>query len=268
MPVSCLVVTSRRSCDRKQDFQLQTTQTLETSCLFSFKSILLRTSGKCQSIKRTACMLNFIYIVQSKWYLRLKISVQGPFNKTQWNSLLILQVIKKHVLCFHICWAQTLAFPPVGHIPPQLPTVFSTGIFCFFFQNQSWWPGQMVGQVEWLYSRFCAGRLSDLQQTVADKAVAILWILQQPGNFWVHLKPGTKRVAHQYTTGLWQSIHLMNRINQCIYVSRSGPNSIWMNVSWGNEQKSWPWLGGVGGWGGEKKTKMKKKEQKKTDDWF
>ena len=63
-----------------RDFQLQTTQMLEASCLFSFKSILLRTSGKCQSIKRTACILNFIYIVQSKWYLRLKISVQGPFN--------------------------------------------------------------------------------------------------------------------------------------------------------------------------------------------
>ena len=60
-----------------RDFQLQTTQILEASCLFSFKSILLRTSGKCQSIKRTACMLNFIYIIQSKWYLRLKISVQG-----------------------------------------------------------------------------------------------------------------------------------------------------------------------------------------------
>ena len=64
--VSCLVVTSRRSRDRKRDFQLQTTQMLEASCLFSFKSVLLRTSGKCQSIKRTACMLNFIYIVQSK----------------------------------------------------------------------------------------------------------------------------------------------------------------------------------------------------------
>ena len=63
-----------------RDFQLQTTQMLEASCLFSFKSILLRTSGKCQSIKRTVCMLNFIYIVQSKWYLRLKIRVQGPFN--------------------------------------------------------------------------------------------------------------------------------------------------------------------------------------------
>ena len=60
----------------------QTTQMLEASCLFSFKSILLRTSEKFQSIKRTACMLNFIYIVQSKWYLRLKISVQGPFNSS------------------------------------------------------------------------------------------------------------------------------------------------------------------------------------------
>ena len=63
------------------DFQLHTMQLLEASCLFSFKSILLRTSGKCQSIKRTACMLNFIYIVQCKWYLWLKISVQGPFKK-------------------------------------------------------------------------------------------------------------------------------------------------------------------------------------------
>ena len=53
--VSCLVVTSRRSRDRKRDFQLQTTQMLEASCWFSFNSILLRTSGKCQSIKRTAC---------------------------------------------------------------------------------------------------------------------------------------------------------------------------------------------------------------------
>ena len=61
-----------------RDFQLQSTQLLEASCLFSFKSILLRTSGKCQCIKRTVCMLNFIYIGQCKWYLRLKISVQGP----------------------------------------------------------------------------------------------------------------------------------------------------------------------------------------------
>ena len=42
-------------------FEMQTTQMLEASCLFSFKSILLRTSGKCQSIKRTACMLNYLY---------------------------------------------------------------------------------------------------------------------------------------------------------------------------------------------------------------
>ena len=86
MPVSCLVVTSRRSRDRKRDFQLQTTQMHEASCLFSCKSILLRTSGKCQSIKRTACMLNFIYIGQSKWYLRFKISVQGPFNTVLYYS--------------------------------------------------------------------------------------------------------------------------------------------------------------------------------------
>ena len=65
-----------------RDFQLQTTQLLEASCLFSFKSILLRTSGKFQSIKRTAGMLNFIYIVQCKWYLQLKISVQRPFKIT------------------------------------------------------------------------------------------------------------------------------------------------------------------------------------------
>ena len=49
-----------------REFQLQTTQMLEALCLFSFKSILSRTSGKYQSIKQTACMLNFIYIVQSK----------------------------------------------------------------------------------------------------------------------------------------------------------------------------------------------------------
>ena len=55
-----------------RDFEMQTTQMLEASCLFSFKSILLRTSGKCQSSRRTACMLNFIYIVQSKWYLPIK----------------------------------------------------------------------------------------------------------------------------------------------------------------------------------------------------
>ena len=81
MRVSCLVVTSRRSRDRNPGFQLQTAQLLEASC-FSFKSILLRTSGKCLSIKRIACMLNFSYIVQCKWYLRLKISFLGPFKES------------------------------------------------------------------------------------------------------------------------------------------------------------------------------------------
>ena len=78
--LSCRDVTEVTWLTETRDFQLQTTQLLEASCLFSFKSILLRTSGKCQSIKRTTCMLNFIYIVQCKWYLRLKISVQGPFK--------------------------------------------------------------------------------------------------------------------------------------------------------------------------------------------
>ena len=63
-----------------RDFQLQTTQLLEASCLFSFKSILLCTSGKCQCIKQTACTLNLIYIVQYTWYLQLRISVQGLFK--------------------------------------------------------------------------------------------------------------------------------------------------------------------------------------------
>ena len=104
MPVSCLVVTLRESRDQKRDFQLQTTQTLEASCLFSFKSILLCTSGKCQSIKRTACMLNFIYIVQSKWYLRLKISVQGPFNSVC-NRWYVFKGDNGHVSClgFECC---------------------------------------------------------------------------------------------------------------------------------------------------------------------
>ena len=66
-----------------RDFQLQTTQLLEASCLFSFKSILLRTSGKRQCINRTACMLNFVSIVQCKWYLRLKISDQRPFKQSK-----------------------------------------------------------------------------------------------------------------------------------------------------------------------------------------
>ena len=40
MRVSCLVLTSRRSRDQTRDFQLQTTQLLEASCLFSFKSVI------------------------------------------------------------------------------------------------------------------------------------------------------------------------------------------------------------------------------------
>ena len=87
MWVSYLVETSRRSHDWNRDFQLQTNQLFELSCLFSFKSILLCTSGKCQSIKWTACMLNFIYVVQCKWHLRLKISVQGPFKKKRGEKL-------------------------------------------------------------------------------------------------------------------------------------------------------------------------------------
>ena len=58
-----------------QDFHLQTMQMFNASCLFSFKSILLCTP--CQSIKRTACMLNFIYIVQSDIY-DLKSVFRGP----------------------------------------------------------------------------------------------------------------------------------------------------------------------------------------------
>ena len=83
---------------KTRDFQLQTTQLLEASCLFSFKSILLRTSGECQSIRRTAWMLNFIYIVQSKWYLRLKISVQGPLmsSDVSWHIRDKLWPMPKH----------------------------------------------------------------------------------------------------------------------------------------------------------------------------
>ena len=128
MLVSCLVVTSRRSRDRKRDFQLQTTQMLEASCLFSFKSILLRTSGKCQSIKRTACMLNFIYIVQSKWYLRLKISVQGPFK--------ISADVKQHVLLvYDILPSTTAVFSYVCHRSQK--TVSLRAIFSGWCSNSS-----------------------------------------------------------------------------------------------------------------------------------
>ena len=43
-----------------QDFQLQIMQLVEASCLFSVKSVLSHTSGKCSCIKQTAWMLNFI----------------------------------------------------------------------------------------------------------------------------------------------------------------------------------------------------------------
>ena len=122
MPVSCLVVPSRRSRDRKRDFQLQTTQTLEASCLFSFKSILLHTSEKCQSIKRTACMLNFIYIVQSKWYLRLKISVQGPFKSRsrggRWSWTLTFA--QKRSWAGRWSWAAKVGLLSLRVVPQQL----------------------------------------------------------------------------------------------------------------------------------------------------
>ncbi len=125
MPVSCLVVTSRRSRDRKRDFQLQTTQMLEASCLFSFKSILLRTSGKCQSIKRTACMLNFIYIVQSKWYLRLKISVQGPFKH---HVYLLTSLIESRF--GPAVRRQAGKQNGLGSIPLRLSFLFKTVVVC------------------------------------------------------------------------------------------------------------------------------------------
>ena len=103
-----------------QDFQLQTMQMLEASCLFSFKSILLRTSGKSQSIKRTACMLNFIYVVQSKWYLRLKIRVQGPFKAFPLTVAGLTSVSATHLTC---------SLPP----PPSLLRCFHQ-----LWQNRHW----------------------------------------------------------------------------------------------------------------------------------
>ena len=64
-----------------------------------FHSILLRTSGKCQSIKQTACMLNFIDIVQSKWYLWLKISVQGPLNAATPKYAKTHAILRKEPWC-------------------------------------------------------------------------------------------------------------------------------------------------------------------------
>ena len=72
-----------------RDFQLQTMQLLEASCLFSCKSILLCTSGKCQSIKRTACMLNLIYIYNVSDIYDLKSLFRGPFTQNH-TSISIL----------------------------------------------------------------------------------------------------------------------------------------------------------------------------------
>ena len=78
MRVSCLV-TSRRSRDQNVGFSAADDADAR-SAMFVFIQINTFTYLRKMSIKRTAWMLNFIYIVQSKWYLRLKISVQGPFN--------------------------------------------------------------------------------------------------------------------------------------------------------------------------------------------
>ena len=52
-------------------------------------------------------MLNFIYIVQSKWYLRLKISVQGPFK-------LLTYILDSHY------WQQISSFVDCCDENPQL----------------------------------------------------------------------------------------------------------------------------------------------------
>ena len=76
MRVSCLVLTSRRSRDWNPRFSAAD-DAGAGSVVFIFIQINTLTSGKCQCIKG---MFNFIYIVQCKWYVRLKISVQGPFK--------------------------------------------------------------------------------------------------------------------------------------------------------------------------------------------
>ena len=66
-PCGSVVLSWRDRCHltETRDFQLQMMQLLEALCLFSFKSTLLHTSGKCQCIRWTACMFNFIYTVTS-----------------------------------------------------------------------------------------------------------------------------------------------------------------------------------------------------------
>ena len=68
-PCGSVVFVSGRSCDRNPGFSAADNSAAWSIVFVSFKSVLLHTSGKCQSIKRTACMLNFIYIVECKWYL-------------------------------------------------------------------------------------------------------------------------------------------------------------------------------------------------------
>ena len=63
-----------------RDFQLQTMQLLEASCLFSFKSILSHTSEKCQCQMNSVCVKLYLCSTMYKWYLRLKISAQAPFK--------------------------------------------------------------------------------------------------------------------------------------------------------------------------------------------
>ena len=80
MRVSCHVVTSRRSRDRNAGFSAADDADAR-SVVFVLIQIntftYLRKMSVCQT---NSVYVNFIYIVQSKWYLRLKISVQGPFN--------------------------------------------------------------------------------------------------------------------------------------------------------------------------------------------
>ena len=61
-----------------QDFQLQMTQMLEASCLFSFKSILLHTSGKCQSINSVYVKLYIVSGAGLAQFLALKNTTTDP----------------------------------------------------------------------------------------------------------------------------------------------------------------------------------------------
>ena len=89
MRVSCLVLTSH---DRNLGFsaaddaavrsvvfvfiQINTFTYLKKTSMYQTNSVYVNFIY----IVQTACMLTFIYIVQCKWYLRFKISVQGPFK--------------------------------------------------------------------------------------------------------------------------------------------------------------------------------------------